>query len=132
MGHGNLLFDEVSFYPGPKDWTEVIGVGLTINQSNESAMHKTLTALSGIVTCVTRRAATNICWSVLAHLLLAGFLFSQPVSAAPVHGVQEIAEDNAVISSPQTTINTEIRLGLFFRQIPVGFWALLYFGGYYG
>jgi len=92
-------------------------VGLTINQSNESAMHKTLTALSGVVTCVTGRALSDICWSVLAHLLLAGFLFSQSASAAPVRGVQEIAVDNAVISSPQTTLASLVRLTDTFHEL---------------
>jgi MscS family membrane protein len=98
-------------------WIGVIGVGLIINQSNESAMYGTLTALSGVIIYVSGRAVTNICWSVLAHLLFAGFMFSQPISAAPVYGVQEIAEDNAVISSPQTTLSSLVRLTDTFHEL---------------
>jgi MscS family membrane protein len=98
-------------------WIGGIGVGMTINQSNESAMHGTLTAPSGVVTCVMGRALRDICRLVLAHLLLAGFLFSQPVSGALVQGVQEIAVDNAVISSPQTTLASLVRLTDTFHEL---------------
>jgi MscS family membrane protein len=74
-------------------------------------MHETQTVLNGaFIPDAMGRPVIGLCWSILFTLLLAGYLFPQPVSAAPGQGVPEIALDNAVISSPQTTLASLFRL----------------------
>ena len=48
-------------------------------------------------------------WGV-ATLLIIGCLFARTVSALPEQGLPEIAADNAVISSPRTTLQSLVRL----------------------
>ena len=76
-------------------------------------MHEPQTALSGaFISDARERPAIGLCWSLLFIMLFAGFMFALPVSAAPGPGpdVLETAVDNAVISSPQTTLGSLLRL----------------------
>ena len=74
-------------------------------------MHEPQTALSGaFIPDAKGGPAIGLCWFLLFIMLFAGFMFTLPVSAAPGHDVLEIAVDNAVISSPQTTLGSLLRL----------------------
>jgi MscS family membrane protein len=79
--------------------------------SDEPAMHELQSALSSTLIPDARgRPAIDLCRSVLFILLLAAAVFARPVAAAPGQGVPEIAADNAVISSPRTTLTSLVRL----------------------
>ena len=57
-----------------------------------------------------RRMILSYGRTVMFHLLLLSGLTFQPALAAPEAGVYEIAEDNAVIASPRTTLDSLLRL----------------------
>ena len=81
-------------------------------------MHETQTVLSvAFISNARGRAAIGLCLSVLFNLLLAVSMFAQPVSATPEQGIPEIAVDNAVISSPQTTLASLLRLTDAFHEL---------------
>lgn len=81
-------------------------------------MRKTQTIHSGaFVSDARERLAIGISPYVLFVLLLAGFMFTQPVLAVSAQGVQEIAVDNADIRSPKTTLASLFRLTDAFHEL---------------
>ena len=74
-------------------------------------MRETQIVLSGASNPGAREwSVIGLCRSLLFILLFAGFMFVLPVLAAPGPDVLEITADNAVISSPQTTLGSLLRL----------------------
>ncbi|UCC56495.1 MAG: hypothetical protein JSU75_01620, partial [Gammaproteobacteria bacterium] len=74
-------------------------------------MHRAPTPLNDVLTCNgRRRGIIGLCWCLLFTLLLAEGTFAQPVSTVPLQDVPSIAVDNAVISSPRTTLESLMRL----------------------
>ena len=57
------------------------------------------------------------CWFVLLSILYLVFMFTQPVVALPEQEIQETVFDNAVISSPQTTLESLLRLTDSFHEL---------------
>ena len=81
-------------------------------------MHKVQTALSGAFIPDARgEPAMALCRSVLFFLLFTGFLFYLPVSTAFAQKAPEIAVDNAVIGSPQTTLASLLRLTGVYHEL---------------
>lgn len=75
------------------------------------------TFIGSFVPRVRRVTGTGRCVSVLFALLLAVCVFPRTVPAAPAQEVPEIAVDNAVISSPQTTLASLLRLTNAFHEL---------------
>ena len=81
-------------------------------------MRTTQIVLSGVCFPDARgRPVIGLCWPVLFILLFTGFIFSRPVSAATGQHVPEITADNAIISSPQTTLSSLIRLTDVYHEL---------------
>ncbi len=81
-------------------------------------MHETQTVHTGSVCLVAeKRSKVSLCQSLLFFLLLAGSLLAPPASAAAAQETPEIAIDNAVISSPQTTLASLLRLTETFHDL---------------
>ncbi len=80
-------------------------------------MHETQMALRIAFTShTTGQPVIGLYRFVFCTLLFAGFLFLPATSAAP-GGIQEIAADNAVISSPQATLASLLRLTDAFHEL---------------